>query len=180
MGSRAASGPRQGNYRTLKAAIRLACSSMRTTGEGLNSSWKACRSVGSMRRFLSRGQSEGSIIVIIATDAPLDSRQLTRLGKRAALGLARTGSTARHGSGDFMLAFSTANIIPHYPKDRTYTLTHLADTHMNPLITATVEATEEAILNALTMASTLVGRDHHRAEAISLTRLRTILDRQAK
>jgi D-aminopeptidase len=129
---------------------------------------------------LSAGQSEGSIIVIIATDAPLDSRQLTRLAKRAALGLARTGSTARHGSGDFMLAFSTANIIPHYPKDRTYSLTHLADTHMNPLITATVEATEEAILNALTMATTIVGRDHHRAEAISLTRLRTILDHHAK
>jgi D-aminopeptidase len=126
------------------------------------------------------GNSEGSIIVIVATDAPLDGRQLTRLAKRAALGLARTGSTARHGSGDFMLAFSTANVIPHYPKDRTYSLTHLADTHMNPLITATVEATEEAILNALTMASTVVGRDHHRVEAISLTRLRAIRDHSVK
>jgi D-aminopeptidase len=126
------------------------------------------------------GQSEGSIIVVIATDAPLDGRQLTRLAKRAALGLARTGSTARHGSGDFMLAFSTANVIPHYPKDRTYSLTHLADTHMNPLITATVEATEEAILNALTMATTVMGRDGNSAEAISLTRLRTILDHRAK
>ena len=131
-------------------------------------------------QVLSPGQSEGSIIVIVATDAPLDSRQLTRLAKRAALGLARTGSTARHGSGDFMLAFSTANVIPHYPKDRTYTLTQLADTHMNPLITATVEATEEAVLNALTMATTVVGRDGHRVEAISLTRLRTILDHHAK
>ena len=129
---------------------------------------------------LSPGQSEGSIIVIIATDAPLDGRQLTRLAKRAALGLARTGSTARHGSGDFMLAFSTANVIPHYPTDRTYTVTQLADTHMNPLITATVEATEEAILNALTMATTVVGRDGHRVEAISLAKLRAILDRQAK
>jgi D-aminopeptidase len=129
---------------------------------------------------LSSGQSEGSIIVIIATDAPLDSRQLTRLAKRAALGLARTGSTARHGSGDFMLAFSTANIIPHYPKEPTFQQTHLADTHLNPLITATVEATEEAILNALTMATTVVGRDGHRVEAISLARLRTILDHQAK
>jgi D-aminopeptidase len=128
----------------------------------------------------SPGQNEGSIIVIIATDAPLDGRQLTRLAKRAALGLARTGSTARHGSGDFMLAFSTASVIPHYPKDRTYSLTHLADTHMNPLITATVEATEEAILNALTMATTVLGRDGYRAEAISLTRLRTILDHPAK
>jgi D-aminopeptidase len=124
---------------------------------------------------LSPGQSEGSIIVIIATDAPLDSRQLTRLAKRAALGLARTGSTARHGSGDFMLAFSTSNVIPHYPKNPTYTLTHLADTHLNPLITSTVEATEEAILNALTMATTIVGRDGHRVEAINLDRLKALV-----
>ena len=121
------------------------------------------------------GVSEGSIIVVIATDAPLDGRQLTRLAKRAALGLARTGSTARHGSGDFMLAFSTGNIIPHYPKEPTYTVTHLADTHLNPLFTATVEATEEAILNALTMATSVVGRDGNRAEAISLDRLRSLI-----
>lgn len=120
------------------------------------------------------GQSEGSIIIVIATDAPLDGRQLTRLAKRAALGLARTGSTARHGSGDFILAFSTANIIPHYPKEPTYTLTHLADTHLNPMIAATVEATEEAILNALTMATTVVGRDDHRMEAINLDRLKAL------
>ncbi len=122
-----------------------------------------------------RGRSEGSIIVIVATDAPLDGRQLTRLAKRAALGLSRTGSTARHGSGDFILAFSTANIIPHYPSVPTYRLWHLADTHLNPLITATVEATEEAILNALTMATTVVGRDGHRVEAIDLDRLRSML-----
>ena len=121
------------------------------------------------------GNAEGSIIVVIATDAPLDSRQLTRLGKRAALGLARTGSTARHGSGDFMLAFSTGNVIPHYPSDPTFSLTHLADTHLNPVITATVEATEEAILNALTGASTVTGRDGFRAEAISIPRLRELL-----
>jgi D-aminopeptidase len=124
---------------------------------------------------LSPGQSEGSIIVIIATDAPLDGRQLTRLAKRAALGLARTGSTARHGSGDFMLAFSTANIIPHYPKEPTFQQTHLADTHLNPLITATVEATEEAVLNALTMATTVVGRDGHRVEAIKPDRLKALV-----
>jgi D-aminopeptidase len=121
------------------------------------------------------GNAEGSIIVIIATDAPLDSRQLTRLGKRAALGLARTGSTARHGSGDFMLAFSTGNVIPHYPAEPTFSLTQLADTHLNAVITATVEATEEAIINALTSATTVVGRDGHRAEAISLSRLRALL-----
>ena len=133
-----------------------------------------------MNDGLRPGQSEGSIIMIIATDAPLDSRQLTRLAKRAALGLARTGSTARHGSGDFILAFSTANTIPHYPKDRTYTLTQLADTHLNPLISATIETAEEAILNAITMATTVVGRDDQRVDAISLPRLRSILDRHRK
>ena len=136
--------------------------------------------VSSAAQDFSIGQSEGSIIVLIATDAPLDSRQLTRLAKRAALGLARTGSTARHGSGDFMLAFSTANVIPHYPKVPTFQLMHLADTHLNPLITATVEATEEAILNALMMATTIVGRDGHRIEAISLTKLRSVLDHHTK
>lgn len=119
---------------------------------------------------------EGSIIVIVATDAPLDSRQLGRMAKRAALGLARTGSTARHGSGDFLLAFSIGNTIPHYPEARTFTMTHVADTHLNPLFSATVEATEEAILNALTMATTVIGRDGHKAEAISLARLRLLLN----
>ena len=125
------------------------------------------------------GNAEGSIIVIIATDAPLDSRQLTRLGKRAALGLARTGSTARHGSGDFMLAFSTGNVIPHYPVEPTFSLTQMADTHLNAVITATVEATEEAIINALTSATTVVGRDGHRADAISISRLRALLSSAA-
>ncbi len=123
----------------------------------------------------SSGNAEGSIIVIIATDAPLDSRQLTRLGKRAALGLARTGSTARHGSGDFMLAVSTGNVIPHYPNEPIFSLAHLADTHLNAVITATVEATEEAVLNALTGATTVIGRDGFRAEAISIPRLRALL-----
>jgi D-aminopeptidase len=121
--------------------------------------------------------AEGSIIVSIATDAPLDARQLKRLAKRAALGLARTGSTARHGSGDFILAFSTGNVIPHYPKERTYLFTAFADTHLNPLFAATVEATQEALLNALTMATTVVGRDGNKAEAINLPRLRDILKR---
>jgi D-aminopeptidase len=124
---------------------------------------------------LSPGQSEGSIIIVLATDAPLDGRQLTRLAKRATLGLARTGSTARHGSGDFILAFSTANVIPHYPEEPTFQQTHLADTHLNPMISATVEATEEAILNALAMATTVVGRDGRRVEAIALDRLKALV-----
>ncbi len=127
----------------------------------------------------SPGQGDGSIIVVIATDAPLDSRQLTRIAKRAAIGLARTGSTIRHGSGDFMLAFSTANVIPHYPDAPTFTLTQLADPYLNPLFAATAEATEEAILNALTTATTSVGRDGRRVEALSLSRLRELMDSPA-
>ena len=74
-----------------------------------------------------------------------------------------------------MLAFSTGNTIPHYPSDPTFAMTHMADTYLNSLFTATVEATEEAILNALTMATTMVGRDDHRVDAISLSKLTALL-----
>ena len=121
-------------------------------------------------------QDSGSIIIIIATDAPLDARQLSRLSRRAGMGLARTGSISHHGSGDFVLAFSTANVIPHYPEEPTFLMTHLADTHVNPLFQATVEATEEAILNALLQATTVTGRDGRRFEAISIEKLRSILE----
>jgi D-aminopeptidase len=120
-------------------------------------------------------QDSGSIIIIIATDAPLDARQLSRLSRRASLGLARTGSISHHGSGDFLLAFSTGNVIPHYPEQATFFMAHLADTHVNPLFEATVEATEEAILNALLQATTVTGRDGRRFEAISIEKLRSIL-----
>jgi len=120
-------------------------------------------------------QDSGSIIIIVATDAPLDSRQLVRLSKRATIGLARTGSISHHGSGDFVLAFSTGNSIPHYPKDPTFVMAHLADTHLNAIFQATVEATEEAILNALLQATTVTGRDGRRFEAISIEQVRSIL-----
>jgi D-aminopeptidase len=122
-----------------------------------------------------RRQDSGSIIVIIATDAPLDARQLRRVARRATLGLARTGSISHHGSGDFFLAFSTANVIPHDPDQPTFTMTHLADTYLNPLFQATVEATEEAILHALLQATTVTGRDGRTFEAISIETLQTIL-----
>ena len=75
-----------------------------------------------------------------------------------------------------MLAFSTGNTIPHYPETLTIPMTRMADTHLNPLFTATVEATEEAIVNALTMATTTMGRDDHRMEAISLSKLSALLN----
>lgn len=124
-----------------------------------------------------RKPGEGSIIVVVATDAPLLPDQLQRLAKRAALGLARTGSTARHSSGDFMLAFSTATEVPHYPAARTTTVTALSNAHITPLFEATVECTEEAIGNALTMATTTEGRDGNKVFALPLDRLRRILHR---
>ncbi len=133
------------------------------------------------RRFVQKTElsqeREGSIIIIVATNAPVTSRQLKRLAKRASLGLARTGTIGRHGSGDFVLAFSTGNVIPHYPKAPIYTMTVLSDTHLNPLFSAVVEATEEAILNALTMASTTTGRDGHTAEAMPLDLLNGLVTR---
>jgi len=119
--------------------------------------------------------TEGSIIVIIGTNAPLNNRQLKRVAKRATFGLARTGTIGRHGSGDFILAFSTGNVIPHYPTDLTYSMTILSDIYLNQIFAAVVEATEEAILNALTMATTVIGRDGHRVEAIPIEQLKRVL-----
>ena len=126
------------------------------------------------RRRLLPGQSEGSIIIVIATDAPLDGRQLTRLAKRAALvwpAPARRHDTAVATS----FGFFNSQVIPHYPERTNLQLTHLADTYLNPILAATVEATEEAILNALTMATTVTGRDNHRMEAIDLDRLKKLM-----
>jgi D-aminopeptidase len=101
---------------------------------------------------------DGSIIIVIATNAPLLHDQLLRLARRAALGLARTGATARTGSGDLIIAFSTANVIPHYPEARTFTVTVLDQYHINPVFDATEEATEEALINALLAGQTMVGQ----------------------
>ncbi len=121
-----------------------------------------------------RGQ-DGSIVIVIATDAPLDHLKLKRLASKASLGLARTGAMSHHGSGDLFLAFSTANRVPHYPKQRTYTMRVVADTHLDPIFEAAQDATEEAILNALTMATTTVGRDGNTAHAIPLDQLVAIM-----
>ncbi len=125
----------------------------------------------------SGGAADGSIIIVIATDAPLDHLKLRRLASKASLGLARTGTISNHGSGDIFLAFSTGNRVPHYPKPLTYTLTVVADDHLDPIFRAAEEATEEAILNALAMATTTVGRDGNTAFALPLDRLVAIMKR---
>ncbi len=101
---------------------------------------------------------DGSIIIVIATDAPLLPHQLRRLCKRAVLGVARTGTVSRTSSGDLMLAFSTANRIVSR-RDAIHTVQSLSDRGLTPLFQAVVEATEESILNAICVADTMVGRD---------------------
>lgn len=104
--------------------------------------------------------TDGSIMIIIATDAPLYDRQLNRLAKRAAAGLGRTGSSFDNGSGDIAIAFSTENKYPHNPNSHQESVTFLRDDHqaMNQLFQAAVEVTEEAIINSLKYAETTVGQ----------------------
>jgi len=108
----------------------------------------------------------GSIIVIVATDAPLLPHQCTRLAQRATFGIARTGGAGEDTSGDGVLAFSTANRDELGHPGPTRRLTALNDTHIDPLFYAAIEATEEAILNALLAAETMTGRDDITAHAL--------------
>lgn len=119
----------------------------------------------------------GSIIIVLATDAPLDSRQMERLAMRAAFGLARTGTVSHDGSGDFVIAFSTANPWPHVPNEIVETVTRFTENgrKLNELFLAVVEAVEEAILNALVAAETMTGRDGNTLHAIPHDRLAELL-----
>lgn len=103
---------------------------------------------------------DGSIMLIIATDAPVNERQLKRLAKRTSAGLARTGSYYEHGSGDIAIAFSTANLYEHSNKSSTESVTYIRDDHqlMNELFLAVTESIEEAIINSLKYAETTIGR----------------------
>lgn len=119
---------------------------------------------------------EGSIVIIVATDAPLSSRQLNRVAKRAALGMALTGGTGNDASGDFVIAFSNGRLVPRSQELTMHTLTELADGSITPIFLATIEATEEAILNCLTAADTVVGRDGNVSPALPLDRVRQLLN----
>lgn len=125
--------------------------------------------------FAERPQPElGSIIIVVATDAPLLPHQLDRLVKRAALGLGREGSIASNFSGDIFVAFSTANAGAAAEKG-TVALTMLPNERIDPLFIATVQATEEAVTNAMLAAETMTGADDVRASAIPHDRLREIM-----
>lgn len=104
---------------------------------------------------------DGSCMIVVATDAPLDARNLERLAKRAFMGLAKTGGIASNGSGDYVIAFSTdpSLRIPHNPNGRVLTQSVLHNDAVSPLFMAAIEATEEAIINSLFMAETMKGKD---------------------
>jgi D-aminopeptidase len=119
-------------------------------------------------------REQGSIIVIIATDAPLLPHQLRRLARRASLGIGRMGGVAGAGSGDLFLAFSTASTASA-GQSRVATVRMLQDDRIDPVYEATVQATEEATINALLAARTMTGANDLRVPALPHDRLRAIL-----
>jgi D-aminopeptidase len=118
---------------------------------------------------------EGSVIVVIATDAPLSSRQLERLARRAALGLARTGTASGNTSGDIFLAFSTANVIPQQDPPKVLEARLLSTDEINPVFRAVVEATEESVINALMKAETMTGINGNTVHALPYDRLAAVM-----
>lgn len=121
-----------------------------------------------------RNSADGSCMMVVGTDAPLDARQLMRLAKRATFGLARSGSSGSNGSGDFVVAFSTTTRVAVGPQASAPT-TVISEDALSPLFEAAMEATEEAIDNSLLRATTVRGRDGHVVEALPLERLEEIL-----
>jgi len=122
--------------------------------------------------------ADGSIIIVVATDAPLDHRQLRRLAERSMAGLARTGSSMTNGSGDYAIAFSTQNRIN--AADQVRNIQIVGNDAMSPLFQAVIEATEEAILNSLFKATTVTGKDKHTVEALPLEQTIAILKKYGK
>ena len=118
----------------------------------------------------------GSIIIVVATDAPLLPTQLKRLARRATMGLARTGSSSGNSSGDIFIAFSTANRGADKEPGPNTVLT-VSNERISPLFQATVEATEEAIVNAMVAAQTMTGLDGHRIEALPHDKLEELMKR---
>jgi len=121
---------------------------------------------------------DGSCMIVVATNAPLDARNLERLAKRAVMGLAKTGGIASNGSGDYVIAFSTDSTlrIPHNAPD-VLQQKLLSNDAMSPLFMATIEATEEAIINSLFAAETMKGRSGRTVEALPLEKVKAIFQK---
>jgi D-aminopeptidase len=125
---------------------------------------------------------DGSCMIVIMTDAPLDARNLERLGKRAMMGLAKTGGIASNGSGDYVIAVSTAkeNLIPYSDSSMFSEGKMLRNDAVSPLFLATIEATEEAILNSLFAAESMVGRDGHKVNSLPVEKVIGIMKKYNK
>lgn len=121
--------------------------------------------------------ADGSCMIVVATDAPLDSRNLERLAKRAFMALAKTGGIASNGSGDYVIAFSSAAgvRIPHAVTNQLHTTTTVFNDDMSPLFMAAIEATEEAIINSLFAAKSMTGRNRNTVEALPKEKVISIL-----
>jgi len=117
----------------------------------------------------------GSCIAVVATDAPLLPHQLKRLARRVSLGLARTGSVSGNGSGDLFVAFSTANPNAADADQVTHSVETIPNDRLDPIFTAVVQATEEAVVNALVDNQSMIGRDDHKVEALPHDRLRALM-----
>lgn len=124
-----------------------------------------------------RDKADGSCMIVVATDAPVDARNLERMAKRAIMGLAKTGGIGSNGSGDYVIAFSTNTglRVPYRIESRTMQSELLHNDVMSPLFMAVIEATEEAILNSLFAAETTTGRDGHQIKALPVEEVIEIL-----
>ncbi len=123
--------------------------------------------------------ADGSCMIVVATDAPVDARNLERIAKRAVMGLARTGGIASNGSGDYVVAFSVApdNLIDSNKRQTLMQGEFLGNSSVSPLFLATIEATEEAILNSLFAAESMTGIDGHRVEKLPLDKVMEIMNK---
>ncbi|MCK0109233.1 P1 family peptidase [Flavobacteriaceae bacterium S0825] len=126
--------------------------------------------------------ADGSCMIVVMTDAPLNARNLERLAKRAMLGLAKTGGIASNGSGDYVIAVSTAkeNLIPYQSDSMFNEKKEVRNDDMSPLFLATIESTEEAILNSLFAAKTLTGRDEHTVASLPIDGVLEIMKKYNK
>lgn len=136
-----------------------------------------------LKEQLDSDRADGSIMIVVATDAPLDDRNLERLAHRALAGLARTGASMTNGSGDYVIAFSTAEPVRRTPARRqgVESYAKLGNDRVSPLFQAVIEATEEAILNSLFMAESVTGydsaaREARHIEAIPLDKVRALIE----
>lgn len=123
-----------------------------------------------------RTNSYGSIIVVVGTDMPLTAIQINRICRRAALGIGRVGSYGAHGSGEIIIGFSTANIVPRKPSIPEVSVQMIVDNFLDHAYRSVIEATEEAILNSLTMAVDMEGASQNKVPALDLKLLKSLLD----